>query len=56
MYSENVIFVFYINVTDVKNCTNIPVLIGSGITAANVHEYFEADAVIVGTHFKDNER
>lgn len=32
----------------------IPVLIGSGVTARNIRHYKEADAVIVGSYFKKN--
>jgi predicted TIM-barrel enzyme len=42
-------------VTDVKKSTQAPVLIGSGVTSRNISSYMEADAVIVGTHFKENE-
>ncbi|XP_063244529.1 uncharacterized protein F13E9.13, mitochondrial isoform X2 [Bacillus rossius redtenbacheri] len=34
-----------------KVCTG-PVLVGSGVTIENVTDYLQADAVIVGTHFK----
>lgn len=38
-----------------KDKIHIPVLIGSGVTADNVHEYWEyASAFIVGSYFKDN--
>jgi len=30
----------------------VPVLVGSGVTAENLHRYATADAVIVGSHFK----
>ncbi|KAL3275148.1 hypothetical protein HHI36_019917 [Cryptolaemus montrouzieri] len=36
----------------VKKCCSLPVLIGSGITAVNMDNYKEADAFIVGSHFK----
>ncbi|XP_069674409.1 uncharacterized protein F13E9.13, mitochondrial [Periplaneta americana] len=41
---------------EVQQCTQLPVLIGSGVTTGNVDRYMDADAVIVGTHFKDNQR
>ena len=38
-----------------KDKIHIPVLIGSGVTAENIHEYWEyASAFIVGSHFKEN--
>jgi membrane complex biogenesis BtpA family protein len=38
-----------------KDKIHIPVLVGSGVTADNVHEYWEyASAFIVGSYFKDN--
>ncbi|MFT5668893.1 MAG: membrane complex biogenesis BtpA family protein [Vicingaceae bacterium] len=38
---------------NLKDKIKIPVLIGSGITADNIHEYWEyASAFIVGSHFK----
>ena len=36
----------------VKNSINLPVIIGSGVTADNLEEYVTADAMIVGSHFK----
>lgn len=42
-------------VTDVKQSCKAPVLVGSGVTSRNISNYMEADAVIVGTHFKENE-
>nr|CAD7456360.1 unnamed protein product [Timema tahoe] len=40
--------------TAVKKGCSVPVLIGSGVTAANLCDYLQANAVIVGTHFKHN--
>lgn len=40
---------------DVKQSTRLPVLVGSGVTSGNISNYMKADAVIVGTHFKENE-
>ena len=34
----------------------IPVLIGSGVTVANVDEYMSASALIIGSHFKHGAR
>ncbi|MEZ4387407.1 MAG: BtpA/SgcQ family protein [Candidatus Krumholzibacteriia bacterium] len=36
----------------VRGATDLPVLVGSGVTAANVHRYADADAVIVGSDLK----
>lgn len=36
----------------VKNNTCLPVLVGSGVTKSNLHQYLNADAVIVGSYFK----
>ncbi len=33
-------------------CPDMPVLVGSGCTVDNVHNYMRADALIVGSHFK----
>lgn len=38
--------------SQVKKCSSLPVLIGSGVTCDNLEDYLEADAVIVGSHFK----
>ena len=40
--------------TEVKHGVDIPVLVGSGVTVENVDEYMSADALIVGSHFKEN--
>ncbi|XP_073973272.1 uncharacterized protein F13E9.13, mitochondrial [Rhodnius prolixus] len=40
----------------VKEATNLPVLIGSGITVDNVECYSQADAFIVGSYFKKDGR
>lgn len=38
-----------------KDSVNKPILIGSGITADNITEYWNyADAFIIGSHFKEN--
>jgi len=38
-----------------KDSVNKPILIGSGITADNISEYWNyADAFIIGSHFKEN--
>ena len=39
---------------EVLAAINIPVLIGSGITPKNVHEYSEAHGFIVGSYLKRN--
>ena len=37
---------------ELKENVKLPVIIGSGITRSNLIEYLEADALIVGSHFK----
>ncbi|XP_014778242.2 uncharacterized protein F13E9.13, mitochondrial isoform X1 [Octopus bimaculoides] len=37
----------------VKKAVNIPVLVGSGVTCENLVNFVEANAIIVGSHFKD---
>ncbi|XP_059848945.1 uncharacterized protein zgc:162297 isoform X3 [Hypanus sabinus] len=37
---------------EVKQALKIPVLIGSGVTYENMEQYMDADALIVGSHFK----
>lgn len=39
---------------DLKHNCNLPVIVGSGVTRNNVTEYFMADALIIGSHFKNN--
>ncbi|XP_031343621.1 uncharacterized protein F13E9.13, mitochondrial isoform X1 [Photinus pyralis] len=39
---------------DLKTHCNLPVIIGSGVTDCNVANYSRADALIVGSYFKDN--
>ena len=36
----------------VKNRISKPVLIGSGVTAANIGDYGDADGLIIGSEFK----
>ncbi|KAL5020997.1 hypothetical protein ScPMuIL_000152 [Solemya velum] len=38
--------------SDVKSSVEIPVLIGSGVTADNMKSFMQADALIIGSHFK----
>ena len=43
------------NVTEIqkaKSATELPVLIGSGVTVDNLEDYTSADALIIGSHFK----
>lgn len=40
----------------VKKIVNLPVVIGSGITRDNVQNYLDADALIIGSHFKHDGR
>jgi membrane complex biogenesis BtpA family protein len=43
------------DVEQVKEATNLPVIIGSGITSGNIEEYFHvADSFIVGSYFKQD--
>jgi predicted TIM-barrel enzyme len=39
-------------VADVKKAVKIPVLVGSGVTVENVHNYMMVNAMIIGSHFK----
>lgn len=41
--------------TEIKQNSEIPVLIGSGVTKNNIKDYLSSDAVIVGSHFKISE-
>ena len=42
-------------VRDVTATHGIPLIIGSGVTETNVEQYYKcADALIVGSHFKEN--
>lgn len=46
--------VYLSELKSLKDKIHIPVLIGSGITADNIHEYWDyASAFIVGSHFKE---
>lgn len=37
----------------VKDSVNIPVLIGSGVDDSNMEQYLGANAMIIGSYFKD---
>ncbi|XP_046573325.1 uncharacterized protein F13E9.13, mitochondrial-like [Haliotis rubra] len=39
-------------VAGVLNAVNVPVLVGSGVTTANISQYKSAHGLIVGSHFK----
>ncbi|XP_025422249.1 uncharacterized protein F13E9.13, mitochondrial [Sipha flava] len=39
-------------VNDVKKSVSVPVLVGSGVTLNNVHEYKGVDGFIIGSYFK----
>lgn len=41
-------------VLDVKKSVDVPVLVGSGVTINNVHEFLGVDGFIIGSHFKRN--
>lgn len=36
----------------VQGSVNIPVVIGSGVSAENVNDYLMADAIVIGSYFK----
>ena len=40
------------DVDSIKQATQLPVLVGSGVTANNVNEFRHAHGMIVGSHFK----
>ena len=39
---------------EVCAAVDVPVVVGSGVTAENLDRYLAADALVVGSHFKDN--
>ena len=41
-------------VNEVKDSVDIPVIVGSGVTDANIDKFANADALIIGSHFKMN--
>ncbi|CAH0547502.1 unnamed protein product [Brassicogethes aeneus] len=38
----------------IKTASSLPLLIGSGVTIDNVQHYISADALIIGSHFKED--
>lgn len=40
-------------ITELKAHATVPVLLGSGIAVGNIEDFFTADAVIVGSSFKE---
>ena len=38
---------------ELKQQLKLPVIVGSGVTDTNLQDYIDADALIVGSHFKD---
>lgn len=40
------------DVEKVKTSVSLPVIVGSGVHYENVQDYLNADALIVGSHFK----
>lgn len=40
------------DVAKVKTAVSLPVIVGSGVNYENVQDYLNADALIVGSHFK----
>ena len=41
-------------VQSVARAVGVPTLVGSGVTLANVHDYRDADALIVGSSVKES--
>ncbi|XP_050316279.1 uncharacterized protein F13E9.13, mitochondrial [Anthonomus grandis grandis] len=39
--------------SNLRKSTKLPILVGSGVTEANLENYFEADGLIVGSDFKN---
>ena len=46
------IFFKFVCLTDVQEAVSIPVLVGSGVTMENYSKYKSANALIVGSYFK----
>ena len=40
------------DIIQTKESVSLPVIVGSGVTADNIHKYLKSDAVIIGSHFK----
>ncbi|KHJ75792.1 hypothetical protein OESDEN_24592, partial [Oesophagostomum dentatum] len=40
------------DIQKVRSCCSLPVFVGSGVTTSNVHQFGDADALIVGSDFK----
>ena len=38
---------------DVRAAVDVPVVVGSGVTEDNLDRYLAADALVIGSHFKD---
>lgn len=38
---------------DLKDNCHLPIIIGSGVTSFNLKDYLKADALVVGSHFKE---
>lgn len=47
------LFGFYL---DLKLNAEVPVIIGSGVDIDNIEDYIEADAFIIGSHFKEENK
>ena len=41
---------------EVAEAVKIPVMVGSGVTTTNLHEYTNANAIIVGSHLKTEDK
>lgn len=50
------IYNFCFTFTEAKQISHGPVLIGSGVTILNLHNYIHCDGLIIGSHFKENGR
>ena len=42
------------DLNEVKSATSLPVVLGSGVNENNVEMYMDANAFIVGSHFKED--
>lgn len=45
-------YIDVIYISDVQQATNLPILIGSGVTNDNLEQYQSANGLIVGSYFK----
>ncbi|KAK6751224.1 hypothetical protein RB195_002916 [Necator americanus] len=40
------------DIQEIRSACSLPIFVGSGVTVSNVHQFGNADALIVGSHFK----